>query len=385
VLFLRVLIEEIHDKKNSTISSNNNFPVMLFFLIICVTASYLIVSDYFSDALVTAKVIIFPILFGYTVSKLILSANDVKSIVKMMLISSFVCFITAYIQYFFLNYEFAFFFNVAENISDTGEIVFTQSASKIMGFDRMYGVFGGPNELGLFTSLLALFILSILLYDRYQKLIRSKLYLYILITFAFSVLFLTFSRSSWIFLLIGIVVLSTRKGVGHFFLKIFFTFLFLATLALVFVQLFPDLTDIYSKTLTLEEGSAKGRPDEFVIGMEKVLENPMGLGLGKVIYRSNHPIFQTEIFWWMVLLEIGLIGGILLFGLQFSVLFRISSLFKKQFLNPFTITSFCCCAAFLVTGFGSTIVAEPVFLTFLWLIIGMGINNNVNNILYQSV
>jgi hypothetical protein len=86
----------------------------------------------------------------------------------------------------------------------------------------------------------------------------------------------------------------------------------------------------------------------------------------------------------MIILEIGLIGGILLLCLHFSVLFRIKKLFHKDLVNPFTITSFCCCAAFVATGFGSAIVAEPVFLTFLWLIIGMGLNKSVNDIFHAQ-
>jgi hypothetical protein len=233
----------------------------------------------------------------------------------------------------------------------------------------MYGPFIGPNELGLYTSLLLTILLGYLLLN------KEKLLLWIVIYIAGCLTLLqTFSRVSWFIFSVSFFALMLKRLVRIKYL-LFSVFLFVCILLLVSL-LTPDLSRIFEASVKFEEASAQGRPDDFMRGLKVIADNPFGFGLGTVQYNAGKRLFETEIFWWLVFGELGLIIGGVQFIIYFFVTYLLFSNQKKQ--NIFAIAMPLYMSAVIIAGFLSIILFEPIFQVYLWSCIGLAMNFTVN-------
>lgn len=385
ILFIRVNILKLLflSSNKEKIYRYSKFPNLLIILLLILLITYLLFSNFFSDALLTIRTIIFPILLALTISKISLKNTDVKEIIHCFFYSSFICFILALLQYYYFSTEFSYFFNLIESISKDGVIQFKQSAAKIIGHERMYGIFGGPNELGLYSAVSILFAFSIILFDLENIFKIRKTALIIFINVGFIVLVMTFSRVSMFFFIVGLAIMLVRIKLNiDSFIKILIIFTVIL-IEFIIIQSDKKSNEIYSKSLTLKEASSADRPRAFVNGLTKVIENMEGLGLGSVIYKSKHQAYHTEIFWWMIFLEIGIFGGFLYMAIILKILINIKHLIKRRIQDPLNIVSFSLLSCILLAGFGSTIIAEFVFLTTVWSLVGLSINASRKNMIFK--
>lgn len=367
ILMIRVL--------GSNKANSIRFPIVytIFFSILVVI--YFIFSDNYNDALISAKVFLFPLAIGYCAYKLPVTRQYERKVLGSVLVISLISFIIAHLQQYLFKTEFALFFGIAESLSDSDEIIYTQSALKILNIERMYGVFAGPNELGLYTALVVviLFYYTVSI-DKFNFSYNRPLIICALIVAVFTLL-QTFSRVSWIYVVVSLFTLLIVIEARKLFAKFSVISILIGCVVFITVYTIPEIEKIYISSINLEESSARARPEEFLLGLDQVIKNPFGYGLGRITHRSSHQVFHTEIFWWMTLLEIGIIGGGMLAGFYLINFIRLKKKIYYKTDTFFTAPATAFSIAYLLSGFGSLIVSEPIFLTYLWTFIGLGFNS----------
>lgn len=338
-----------------------------------VVGLYVIYAESKVDAMVSAKLYLTPFLYCLCAYQLELDEKYLKKLLNNILLASIVSFAIAHVQQYLFKYEFAFFMGIAETISGTGQIIYKQSASTILGIERMYGAFIGPNELGLYSTLIICMSFYLIITGLGHEL---KIYKLAIVSFLFGIvtIFQTFSRVSWALTFFSLATIFFLSGVLKKPIKTFLysaVAVFFVGLCLIYV---PQLSDVVMSSVTFGEASAKDRPREFVEGFQAVIKNPFGYGLGTVSHRSASQIFHSEIFWWVIFLETGIIGGILLLINYLILSFKLFLLSFSRFKNPFTLPAGSISIMTIFAGFGSAIIVEPIYLAYLWSMIGFGLN-----------
>ncbi|RWZ88330.1 MAG: hypothetical protein EO766_08035 [Hydrotalea sp. AMD] len=342
---------------------SKKFPFILFSLIIFVELFMLIFAPEKNDALVSFKVYCFPLITAYCTSNMKMSESFLNKLLKNLIFSSFFVFLISHLQLYFFSNQFALLMGIADYIASSGEIVFKYTASVIMGHQRMYGPFAGPNELGLYTSLIICFFSFVLFKYKLSKV--NKIFITFILLIALATLIQTFSRISWLFT--GLFFFISFRKIT-FKKEVLFSLLMLFSI-LLFLYFTTDFGNIFLSSIKFEEASAEGRPDSFFDGLKMIINHPMGLGIGTVQYSATKQLWQTEIFWWLVLVENGVFIGLLIFYSYLITFINLNikkSLFAQFAKNSLIIT--------IVVGFLSVIVFEPTFITFLWIFVGLGFN-----------
>lgn len=353
----------IKNQYYSNVKVNKNFPLLLFGVFFCCQLSLLALAPVKSEGLVSFKVYCFPILATYCCMHMAIGAFFFKKLYRGILISSVLVFVVAHLQLHFFSIPFAFLMDMTDGFSASGEVVFKHSASLIMGIQRMYGCFSGPNELGLYTAL----VISFLSYFLLRQTMPSRLYTItlIIIIFGFATIIQTFSRVSWAFLGIFFLIANTKRLLKRNTLIIGLLMLILFTI-FFFVT---DFGEIFTSSLKFEEVSAEARPDEFFSGIKMIVQNPFGLGLGTVQYGAEKRLWETEIFWWLVFVENGIFIGVALFIFYLNMAIK---LFLSN--QSIALLAGLLLIIAILLGFASAIIFEPIFLTILWIFIGLALN-----------
>jgi hypothetical protein len=295
-----------------------------------------------------------------------------NKILRVITYSSLLVFILGYMQQYYFKIEFAILMKIFESFGTEGELVFAYTAAKIEGIERMYGSFVGPNELGLYTSLILSVLLYRLLIQNYQK--GNRLIL-IVFTMGIFTLILTYSRVSWfIFFLVTCYYIFQKSSSFKYLFWIFILSLCIFSLANILI---PEFVDILEKSVTLQESSASSRADEFINGLSNIVQNPIGLGLGAIQYGSTNQIFHTEIFWWLVLGEEGIIIGGMLLSIYINFAYK---LLRQSKINAFSKVMPIYLTVMIIAGFGSAILFEPIYQVILWIFVGLSFNSKLNSL-----
>ncbi|MGE5682211.1 MAG: O-antigen ligase family protein [Bacillota bacterium] len=372
ILLFRVLLD-----KGSQANGNQINPskVVMFFPVVIVMFCFLIANDKVS-ALSSAKNIAFPILCFFVAYKADIRIMKDINMIRGLMISALISFAIGYIQKFMMNREFAFFRGIASGISGTGELMFNQSATTIMGVERMYGAFTGPNELGLYTAVILILILYVILF-RFKEINKpTKILTIVTLVSGVFVLLATFSRVAWVFTAVSSFLLLRKHNKKRMFRLAVFILAIGTVIVYFAVEFLPDLSKVAVESANLNEASASGRPLEFITGLNKILENPLGLGLGSVNYAFSNRLFSTEIYWWLIFLETGLIGGFSLIVLYLHIISKIK-IFSKDRGNGFTSIAVILSVVTIFAGLGSVVIFEPIFMVYIWTINGLGINESL--------
>jgi len=257
-----------------------------------------------------------------------------------------------------------------------------------MDLIRIIGTFSDPNTFGAYLIIFIIFLVSLLLvYKRYRGLI------YLAFFPSLISLIYTFSRSAWISLAVGILTLLFIVIPKKIRLKATGILMFLV---IVIVLLFPSflkstfLTDIilhgeYSQTIY---GSTASHFDSLKSGLNYVIDNPLGMGLGKAGPASQR--FGAGIIsenWYLQIgEEVGILGIILFIGIILNFLWHFWRYFISakdlsiKYLNLFLFVSLIALSfsnLFLHT-WASTAVSFT-FWIFTGLLISWGQNENSNS------
>lgn len=182
---------------------------------------------------------------------------------------------------------------------------------------RMAGTFAGPNQLGAYVVvLLPLF----LLWYRQRKnwfsdrIFSSRITVTTLIILALAALFLTFSRSAYVGIIVAMLLLISNHYHLRPMLKKYWPLLLIPLVlgaAIIFIK----------KDIFLRPGSSSGHLQAFTLGLEQMLTHPLGLGLGTAGPASFHsatPLIPEN--WYLQIgIELGFVGLILFCALMASI------------------------------------------------------------------
>jgi hypothetical protein len=368
ILFLKVFL---YRGFKIRIKDINYLQIIIFFMLFCISIMFFIVSNNKYDALISFKNLLLPFLLFFIILIQELNLSDIIYFTRKLVYSSLIVFIIGFIQFYLLREEFALFRGVIETISKHGEINYSVNAFSMMGLNRMYGPFTGPNEFGLFTAII-LTLTSYLLYTykSYDYKINYKLLLF---TFIIGLIALvhTFSRVSFFFMICStIIILLIEKKIKLFKPPSILFLLFSLSILILFI---PTIMNVFIESVTFKELSANARIDFFFDGIIKIIKNPMGIGLGLVRYGSASQVFHTEIFWWLVALEISIIGFILYISFYIINVNKMIIKISSNSMNMFTVPAVSLLLTYVVCGFASVIILEPMITILIWSIASLGI------------
>jgi hypothetical protein len=369
IVFLILLLRLCYEYFKGEIKFNKRYPILIISSYIILSLFLFLTADNFGDALTSFKNLSFPLICFFIIVNIKFFNFNQYSLFRILVISSIFVDVIAHLQKYFFKTEFAVLFNLIDTYAPNGDIIYNQTANTIAGFDRMYGCFAGPNELGLYIAIILIGTVVFLLEKGLSKF--NTIILIIAFFFGLSTLIQTYSRVSWfLFIAASLFYLILKKKKLKLIL---FAAIVAASLAVLIAIALPDATEIFIDSITLKEASAGTRSSNFSDGLQKILERPFGYGLGTIQYSSSLPRqWPTEIFWWLVLGENGILIGGLLMGIY---IYSALKPFKfKYHINIFTNFASTIMIIAIIAGFGSVVLFEPVIQVYLWSFLGLGYN-----------
>jgi O-antigen ligase len=240
----------------------------------------------------------------------IIKKKDIETILKIMfLISGFVS-IWAIMQ--FLTGFQSFF--ISDEIQERWrEFGITSGAQLDEEYKRVFGTFFSPNTLGVYLNTIIIMLVAFLLNNKFSEKISRRLVIFILILNCVA-LYLTFSRTSWFSLVIGIFLLVFIKY-RKLLLYVIISSIIVLVVALTVVPL-----DYWTTKLRLEKGLGL-REDLWIAGWNIFLDYPVfgaGHGMFKNLYNhyvnisSAHPFEHPHNMLLFILSDFGLVGVVLI-------------------------------------------------------------------------
>lgn len=368
VIFLKI-VYKIFTKK---ISLNKYFPkwsIAVFFL----GLSFLFFrAPIISDALISLKSLGYSLVVFFIFAHTPIRFLTNRKISLGIGISALAVFVIAHMEQFFLTRQFAELYHVFKMQLPDGKLIYSESAYTILARNRMFGPMVGPNELGMYTSLILVYFSYIFFTQTHDR--KSQIFLLSILILGISTLIQTYSRASWAIFLMSsflVFVIGVRKW------RPILRFAVYVVLSVsVMVAINKDLRVIFVGSVTGQEASAGARAATFGESSEKIYQKPLGYGLGTIQYSTkNDRSFRTEIFWWLVAGELGIIFGIILILIYLVSSFNIFHYWQRaMYTNAFTSVMPFYLFTIVAAGWASVIVFDPTFQEYLWSFCGLAIN-----------
>lgn len=356
--------------KQRKIKVNKYYPLWLVVIALFGIGILFLFAPNKMDALISVKSLAFPLVAFFIAAHLRFIHINQRIFTFVLSISAFLVFIIAHIEQLFMPVQFGHLYRIITQILPSGKILYTESAYTILAKNRMYGPFVGPNELGMYTALILLYFSYVLFALRNNW--KNKVFLLVLLILGISTLMQTYSRASWALFLFAafilfVFVVRRWKPIWQFGV-----YVIASVVGMVLIS--KDLPEIFMASITGKEASAGARKVTFEESGIKIFERPFGYGLGTVQYSSPNPrSFNTEIYWWLILGEIGILMGLLLLAVYILSIVKMFS-YKRTERNIFTSVMPCFLIAAVCAGWASVILFDPIVQLVIWLFVGLGIN-----------
>lgn len=357
VIFIIALYKEFLRKK--IFKFNRTDKLIIVFLIILIL-NILFGRSKIIEGISAARVYFFPLMLFYSICRCSLNKNEIYFGLKCISVNAALISIYAVLQAQILGDEFLIKLGYPLNeIYDYPRLTNSLYLSGLGRFQRATGTFVSPNTFGLY-----LVIVFTLLFYLYKEFNMNYKKVFVLLSCIFLGIIFSFSRSSWLTLICGII--------PYFIFKITWTKKFICNLIktiivisiIVFIldgiilnfTLFNTISHLIISTLTFSDTSINGHINSLVDSF-KVLDGKWikGLGLGLNGPRGlNFTSYATltESSYFLIIFEVGLIGFISYYSIYISILFD----YVKKYIKD-------CKISFLL---GITIVLE-ILISYLFL------------------
>lgn len=353
-----------------------NKPLLLILQsFITVILIYYFLSNDHIDSLATLRDHLFPIILFVCLYISPLDLKIAKKATLVFTISVLINCIMGFVQNFFLNIPISMLMGRIDFIDESGYIQYKTTSARILGFERMSGIMGGPNTYGTFCAFALIFLTGVFL--NAKKFVLSALqrnFILLVMALTFVCLLLSFSRAGWVISVFGALILlktsNIKINIGHFIIG----FSFLALLFFVLIQVFPQIGDVLSDSLTGKEASAADRTNNFSKALETNLTEPFGHGLGTTDHRYKSYEFFAESAFMNIAYEIGLLGMILLIFLHYRIFKRIINN-KDSRLRPFANIAVAITLPTLLVCFVSINPYGIPYIYLWWMVLGLGLNH----------
>lgn len=267
---------------------------------------------------------VFPILFYLVIKN---SSWNRNILIKGLFISAIVVIVFGLLHSLILPRDFLIQFGYGQYQAEMGpdsplpSCHFLEHTQQVC---RNVSTFGGPTRYG--TYLLAILGLSLGLVLKYKEKTKAKIFGITLAILSLISIALTYSRSVWVaaaaIIFIFIIWLLYSKQIINWNKKTAVASIILAALIIIsgifgynYLQKNkngPD-TPQFFKSIFVRTNSTDAHSRFLMEGLEKIKENPLGIGLGKVgsaSQRLENPLL-TENWFLQIALEMGIVGAIL--------------------------------------------------------------------------
>ena len=266
-------------KAGKSIINPKLITVMGFFILL--TLLYFVVAKNYGEALAKLRDHIFTILLFLAISKTAIDKEQAKGIFLSFVIGAFLSACGGFLQQFFFNQFISTLKGSIDFIDSSGYIQYRTVSARIMGFERMSGLFSGPNDFGLYCS----FAFCICIYQLYAKeklqiSARIKTFTTVTAIMLGVCLLFSFSRAGWVISVITLFYLVVTRSIS-FNPKIVFAgltaFFIVVFSVIVFV---PKVSDIIEASVSGKEASAAARGSILQRGLDKLQEETIRPWLG---------------------------------------------------------------------------------------------------------
>ena len=252
--------------------------IILIFFVINLSFAALFMTNNISNAVFVARRYLIPIFVYYFAKRNnILSKKIISKLIKVILVFYSVIASWGIFQAFVLGDDFLI--NLGYPLKYEGRL---RDSYYFGGFGDLQRVVSTFSNTNVFGAVLGILIILVLFNPTLTESFKYKKYCIFLLMLAF---ILTFSRSNW--LSMSIVMLfpiiknnKIRKKILPIFLSI--SFILLIYNLITDVNIFQIFQKYMSDTLTMKDDSAAGRSGIWQEGLTIFMNNPFGIGLGKV-------------------------------------------------------------------------------------------------------
>ncbi|CAG4995345.1 hypothetical protein DYBT9275_01614 [Dyadobacter sp. CECT 9275] len=371
-LVIIILCFKVYTNYHIKFSKNLSILLQIFLGVILV---FYFFSNNHSDSLATLRDHLFPIILFVALSCCPLDVRVAKKTALIFAVSVIINCIMGFVQNFFLNIPISMLMGRIDFIDDSGYVQYKTTSARILGFERMSGIMGGPNTFGVFCSFTFVFFLGIFL--------NTKKFLFsfwernlVLITAILSMvcLLFSFSRAGWVIAFLGALI-SLRLGAIKIHLRYLVVVGALTALSGFFLlEYFPQVGEVLYNSVTGKEASAADRSNNFNNALEINLTEPFGHGLGTTDHRYKSYEFFAESAFMNIAYEIGLLGLLLLILLHFAI-FRKMYDYKGAEFRPFAKIAISVTLPTLLVCFVSINPYGMPYIYLWWLLLGLGINH----------
>ncbi len=258
------------------------------------------------------------------------------------------------------------YFSIASNYNGQNAIPFCHYISDTIHC-RFQGFFAGPNQLANYLVVIipiyfyqSIKTEAITIWERIKNFVLNKKdllinslwvnRLYIFLFFiSLTALYLTYSRSAYISLFIQFVVFLGFISKNRLHYRYFLSLISLTVISVCF--LLPIANPKFTDTYIIRKASSVMHYRKGVEGVNLILRHPLGLGLGRAGPASgriadNYNGLIPENWYIQILLELGLVGGLLFI----YILFRILKYFSKHNNDYIKISLFCSLAGVCISS-----------------------------------
>ena len=332
-------------------------------------------SNNHSDSLATFRDHLFPIVLFVTLSCCPLDIKIAKKTAVVFAISVVINCIMGFVQNFFLNIPISILMGRIDFIDDSGYVQYKTTSARILGFERMSGIMGGPNTFGMFCAFTFVFFFGIFL--------TAKKFLFsfwernlILISAIISMvcLLFSFSRAGWVIAFLGGLAILRFSAIKIHFRYLFVALSLIIISAFFLLEYFPQIGDVLYNSITGKEASAADRSNNFNNALEINLTEPFGHGLGTTDHRYKSYEFFAESAFMNIAYEIGLLGLMLLIFLHFRIFKKMYD-YKGSEFRPFAKIAISITIPTLLVCFVSINPYGIPYIYLWWLLLGLGLNH----------
>lgn len=348
------------------------FILLLFFFVVAIV--YFFISKAHADALPALRDHLFPAVLFLTAMAMKLDLRWIKKMVIILAVSILISGLAGFVQYFFLNIPVAKIMGTAAYIDPAGYILYKISSYRIMGMERMAGITGSPNIFGLFNAFAIILLFGVTLFKKWFR-FSAKHLLFIRITLFLSVICIifSFSRAGWVIALLGTGIMLLYKDFHTRLKYALGSFLILLVLLTLVAVLYPGAADIIEGSLTGREASAAARGSSVMKGINMLLDEPWGHGLGTTDNRKESVLFFVESAWMNIGYEIGVAGVLYLITIHMLILYY---LFKKAEQSALSRIAVAISLSTLVACMVSVNPFGMPYIYLWWLVLGLGMNRS---------
>ncbi|MFD2936747.1 O-antigen ligase family protein [Spirosoma flavum] len=373
-LIIILLIKTYKEKELSIVKIQS---LIVAFVILAVL--FYVITDNHITSLANLRNYTFPILAFVIIATYKFDVGS-KYIIRSIIYSSLIAICLGFVQQYLLNIPIATYKGTIDFIDDSGYIKYTTNSFRIMGIERMSGGFAGPNDFGVYFSLIVVF--SVVLLSSTQRNLGSRLFNVITILNligSLACLILSFSRAGWFILLASLLVIfliQIKSKIKTTFI-VLVTILVTLALALAFIpETVIKASEVLTGSISMKEASAADRGNQFWKGVEKTITEPLGHGVGTSDIRYAESLgFFVESAWWNIGYELGLMGLILFLYINLQILLRIIHFrwYSRRYKVLFSFDSYAIAlmVATIIAGFISINVVGTTYIYYFWIFIGL--------------